>query len=102
MGVWSGDNANVRSSLATEVKAAPRGVAEAFGYSVLRSEQADAIEKSVMSLYLFQLAQGREPMFCLPLVYDNSMRGLKPIIADSAETKLSPNPYSSAGVGSGD
>ncbi len=67
-----GDSANVRSSLATkvqlqrEVKAAPRGVAEALGYLVLRSEQADAIEKSVISLYLFQLAQGREPMFCLP------------------------------------
>ncbi len=48
--------------LQREVKA---GAAEALGYSVLRSEQADAIKKSVMSLYLFQLAQGGEPMFCL-------------------------------------
>ena len=53
--MWSGDSTNVRSSSATEVqlqrevKAAPRGAAEALGYSVLRSEQADAIEKFVMS-----------------------------------------------------
>ena len=51
--------------LQREVKAAPSVAVEELGYSVLRSEQADAIKKSVMSLYLFQLAQGREPMFCL-------------------------------------
>ncbi len=53
--------------LQREMKAAFRGVAEVFGYSVLRSEQADATKSSflaVMSLYLCQLAQGREPMFC--------------------------------------
>ncbi len=62
----SGDSVNVRSSLATEVqlqrevKAAPRGAVEALGYSVLRSEQKNAIEKFCHDVFVFR--QGRESM----------------------------------------
>ena len=46
MGVWSGDSANVllatEVQLQREVKAAPRGMAEALGYSVLTRAYRDA------------------------------------------------------------
>ncbi len=100
MGVWSGDNANVRSSLATEVKAAPRGVAEAFGYSVLRSEQADAIEKSVMSLYLF-LSNFSFPTGSGKRAYVLLMRLNLSLLTQQNQENFQLS-YSSVGVGSGD
>ncbi len=71
-------------------------MAEALGYSVLRSEQVNAIKKSVMSLYLFQLAQGGEPMpafgLCLSLLTQQNQENLQTIgVGSGDETTNTPH-----------
>ncbi len=53
MGAWSGDSASAMAMFACNRGSALRGAAEVLGYSVLRSEQADAIEKFVSGRNVF-------------------------------------------------
>ena len=70
------------------MKSALGGAVKALGYSVLRSKQEDAIEKFVPGrIFASWLREESLYFACLPLVYDNSVHALKPVIADSVDPR---------------